>query len=112
MIIMPPSGGVEEAKLTLRLKSMPLGELLRYMALLTGMKLDIEAHSIVFRPSWSEGGLLYSKSYSIPPDIVAEAMTNIEVEGGMADDPFADDPFADGDSGGGVAQQPDARDWL
>ncbi|MGI9241383.1 MAG: M56 family metallopeptidase, partial [Verrucomicrobiales bacterium] len=105
----PDGLGDEPApRLNLQLRNIPLSELLRYMGLLSGMKLDVEPHSIVFRPRSMEGGELYSKVFPLSAALIGKAMEGIEVGGAWGDD----DPFATADDLVDVAYEPTARDWL
>ena len=111
IVIKPPrehvEEGIAEPRLNLLLRKIPLGELLRYMGMQSGMKLDVEPHSIVFRPRWDESGRLKTKTFTLSPDLIERVLAT--VAGGGAFDP---DPF--GDEGVEDVEEPDpaARDWL
>lgn len=112
MIVIPNSPDFPASPLNLKLSQIPLGELLRYMALLSGMELKVEPHSVVFRPASGEGGNLHTKTFSIPAELINLAMAPSIAERPAGGDPFGGgDPFSDG--GDAIVEaEPSAREWL
>jgi general secretion pathway protein D len=80
----------------LRLSNLPLGEVLRYLSEITGMRVRIEQYSIVLVSGADGTQELYSRSFQVSPDFIpSEGATGAGGGGGDVD------PFGGG--GGGAA---------
>ena len=93
------------ATISLQLRNIPLGELLRYVGRLSGRRMSIEPHSIVFRSD--SGDSLHTRSYELAKEKIDEVFERVGPGGGWAEP----DPFGD-DGAGGSFEAVTARDWL
>lgn len=69
-------------QITLDLKDVPLGEALRYVTELAGMKYKIEPHAVVIVPISDLGSEMYTEFYKVPADF----LSRLRREGSSADD--------------------------
>jgi len=91
-----PAGEAKRPTISLQMRDIPVGELLHYMALLTGTTLHIEPHSLVFRTS--EPRTHITETYPVSAEVMKQIiMTDEEAKEANA---VADaDPFGDGGGG-------------
>ncbi|QQL44514.1 Amuc_1098 family type IV pilus outer membrane protein [Sulfuriroseicoccus oceanibius] len=91
----------------INLRNLPLGEVLRYVADLTDMRVKVEEYAVVLAPNDSVDKNVYTRSFDVPP-------TFIPTDGGGGAADFNDDPFATGGGGGGaaVAARMTAQEYL
>ena len=97
--IVTAARGVGDIKLSLALDHIPLGELLRYIALLSDLEMQVEPHSVVYR---APGEHLVTKVYAIPEAVIKRAIAVArEQQAPPRDDPFGSgnggDPFSSGE---------------
>ena len=78
----------------LTVDSVALGDVLRFVAELAGVKIKIDPHAVVFVPQSDESDQLYNKYYQVPPAFLS--LGGGGGGGGEEVDVFADDP---GDTG-------------
>ncbi|MFM7182090.1 MAG: Amuc_1098 family type IV pilus outer membrane protein [Verrucomicrobiales bacterium] len=72
----------------LRLTNLPLGEVLRYLSEITGMRVRVEQFSIVLVSGASGDVELYSRSFQVSPDFIPQDAANAGGGGGGEIDPF------------------------
>ncbi len=103
----PDDQTARNANVNLKLRNMPIGEILRYVARDTGTRFKVEtfAVSIVSRNASTEN--LVTKTFRVPPDFLSTAP--------IAEDDVADDPFATGaatGTGGLALKRLGAKEFL
>lgn len=92
----------------INLRNLPLGEVLRYVASLTDMRVKVEEYAVVLTPRDRADDNVYTRSFDVPPNFIP---ADADVGGGGG---FDDDPFATGGGGGGaaVAARLTAKEYL
>jgi general secretion pathway protein D len=91
----------------LNLRNVPIGEVLRYLCEMTGMRVRVEQFAVVLVPL-SEGDVdLYSRTFRVPPDFIPPE--GDEGGGAVVDDPFAP---AGGGGGGSLRKSRNAKEYL
>jgi general secretion pathway protein D len=63
-----------EARVTLTLTQIPLGEALRYIAMQVGLKLKIEPYAVSIIPINEQSSDLFTKEYRVPPGFIASTV--------------------------------------
>jgi general secretion pathway protein D len=64
-----------EARITLTLNQIPLGEALRYIANQAGLKVKVEPYAVSIIPLSEQSNDLITKEYRVPPDFISSALT-------------------------------------
>ena len=64
-----------EARITLTLNQIPLGEALRYIAQQAGLKVKIEPYAVSIIPISEQSNDLITKQYRVPPDFISTAVS-------------------------------------
>ena len=60
-------GVAEEARITITLNQIPLGEALRYIASQAGLKVKVEPYAVSIIPINEQSADLFTKEYRVPP---------------------------------------------
>ena len=63
-----------DARITLTLNQIPLGEALRYIASQAGLKVKVEPYAISIIPINEQSSDLFTKEYRVPPGFVSSAV--------------------------------------
>src|SRR6266487_3016213 len=64
-----------EARITLTLNQIPLGEALRYIAAQAGLKVKVEPYAVSVIPITEQSNDLITKEYRVPPDFISTTLT-------------------------------------
>ena len=72
--IAPPSISPADARITITLNQIPLGEALRYIASQAGLKVKIEPYAISIIPLSEQSNDLLTKQYRVPPGFIAGSL--------------------------------------
>jgi general secretion pathway protein D len=64
-----------EARITITLNQIPLGEALRYIANQAGLKVKVEPYAVAIIPISEQSNDLITKEYRVPPDFIGTSMT-------------------------------------
>ena len=64
-----------EARITITLNQIPLGEALRYIAAQAGLKVKVEPYAVSIIPITEQSNDLITKDYRVPPDFISTALT-------------------------------------
>jgi general secretion pathway protein D len=64
-----------EARITLTLNQIPLGEALRYIANQAGLKVKVEPFAVAVIPISEQSNDLITKEYRVPPDFITTSLT-------------------------------------
>ena len=64
-----------EARITLTLNQIPLGEALRYIAQQAGLKVKVEPYAVSIIPISEQSNDLITKQYRVPPDFISTAVS-------------------------------------
>jgi general secretion pathway protein D len=64
-----------EARITLTLNQIPLGEALRYIANQAGLKVKVEPYAVAIIPISEQSNDLITKEYRVPPDFISTGLT-------------------------------------
>jgi general secretion pathway protein D len=64
-----------EARITVTLNQIPLGEALRYVANQVGLKVKVEPYAVAIIPMTEQSDDLITKEYRVPPDFVGTAVS-------------------------------------
>jgi general secretion pathway protein D len=64
-----------EARITLTLNEIPLGEALRYIANQAGLKVKVEPYAVSIIPISEQSNDLITKEYRVPPDFISTTLT-------------------------------------
>jgi general secretion pathway protein D len=64
-----------EARITLTLNQIPLGEALRYIAAQAGLKVKVEPYAVSIIPISEQSNDLITKEYRVPPDFISTTLT-------------------------------------
>jgi general secretion pathway protein D len=68
----PPNPG--EARITLTLNQIPLGEALRYIASQAGLKVKVEPYAVLILPLSEQSNELTTKEYRVPPGFISSTV--------------------------------------
>jgi general secretion pathway protein D len=108
-----PAVDPNEARITIALTNVPLGEALRYVTNLAGLKYKVEQYAVSVVPLSTPIDTLITKEWKVPPGFLSSAPTT----GGGAD-PLAAPAGAAGapdptrGTGSSIAKRLEARDYL
>lgn len=80
---------IQAKRFNLRLRNLPLSQVLKYMAEATGTQVSTDEFSVVIRPVGSTSTELISRSFRVPPDFLSSAGD------GASNDAKAEDPFSE-----------------
>jgi general secretion pathway protein D len=64
-----------EARITLTLNQIPLGEALRYIATQAGLKVKVEPYAVLIIPLSEQSNELVTKEYRVPPGFISSTVT-------------------------------------
>src|SRR5207249_742067 len=64
-----------EARITLTLNQIPLGEALRYIAAQAGLKVKVEPYAVSVIPISEQSNDLITKEYRVPPDFISTTLS-------------------------------------
>jgi general secretion pathway protein D len=64
-----------EARITITLNQIPLGEALRYIANQAGLKVKVEPYAVAIIPLSEQSNDLITKEYRVPPDFIGTTLT-------------------------------------
>src|SRR5438876_3433543 len=64
-----------EARITLTLNQIPLGEALRYIAAQAGLKVKVEPYAVSVIPITEQSNDLITKEYRVPPNVITTSLT-------------------------------------
>jgi general secretion pathway protein D len=64
-----------EARITVTLNQIPLGEALRYVANQVGLKVKVEPYAVAIIPMTEQSDDLITKEYRVPPDFIGTALS-------------------------------------
>jgi general secretion pathway protein D len=70
----PPSISPAEARITITLNQIPLGEALRYIATQAGLKVKIEPYAVSIIPISEQSADLLTKEYRVPPGFISTSV--------------------------------------
>jgi hypothetical protein len=68
-----------DARITLTLNQIPLGEALRYIASQAGLKVKVEPYAISIIPINEQSSDLFTKEYRVPPGFVSSAVNSVQI---------------------------------
>src|SRR4029079_11101326 len=69
-----PSISPSEARITITLNQIPLGEALRYIASQAGLKVKVEPYAISIIPLSEQSNDLFTKEYRVPPSFITGSL--------------------------------------
>ncbi len=98
---------IQSKRFDLRLRNVPLSQILKYVGQLTGTQFTTDEFSVVIRPVGSSSTELVSRSFRVPPDFLSSAGDGASNDG-KADDPFSEKPA----EGGLLAKRRGVREIL
>ena len=110
-----PAGNPSDARITVSLSSIPLGEALRYVTNLAGLKFKVEQYAVSVVPLSTPIDTLITKEWKVPPSFLSGSPS---VQGGGADAlaaPIGGNGAAAADKtlgGSGITKRLEARDYL
>ena len=87
---------IQLKRFDLRLRNVPLSQVLKYIGQLTGTQFSTDEFSVVIRPVGSSSTDLFSRSFRVPPDFLSSAGD------GASNDAQAADPFSEKPAEGGL----------
>jgi general secretion pathway protein D len=106
-------GNPEEARITVSLNNIPLGEALRYVTGLANLKFKVESYAVAVVPQSMPTDVLVTKEWKVQPGFLAGQPT-----AGGGGDPLAAAPAKGGGGsdltkgGGGIVRRIEAKDYL
>src|SRR5436190_9187293 len=71
---LPPPENPAEARVTLTLNQIPLGEALRYIASQAGLKVKVEPYAVLILPLSEQSNELTTKEYRVPPGFISSTV--------------------------------------
>jgi general secretion pathway protein D len=74
-VVAAPAISSAEARITITLNQIPLGEALRYIANQAGLKVKVEPYAVAIIPMSEQSNDLITKEYRVPPDFISTALT-------------------------------------
>ncbi|BCX50109.1 serine/threonine protein kinase with TPR repeats [Haloferula helveola] len=92
----------------LRLRNVPLGEALNYVAEASRMRWFADDHSVVVKPATEAGEDLQTRTFEVAPDFIARLATETESTAGV----IVDDPFAAPTDSAALQGRTSVRDLL
>src|SRR6266446_5340021 len=69
-----PPANPAEARITLTLNQIPLGEALRYIASQAGLKVKVEPYAVLILPLSEQSNELTTKEYRVPPGFISSTV--------------------------------------
>ena len=69
-----PPPGPNDARITLTLNQIPLGEALRYIASQAGLKVKVEPYAVLILPLSEQSNELTTKEYRVPPGFISSSV--------------------------------------
>lgn len=96
IVVQDAGEAANAARITLSLTQVPLGEALKYVTDLAGMRYKVDAFAVRVVPSTYIGTEMYNRTFRVPPDFISS--------GGSGDAAVDSDPF--GDPGGATTTLP------
>ena len=73
-VLPPPSTSPADARITLTLNEIPLGEALRYIASQAGLKVKVEPFAVSIIPISEQSNDLFTKEYRVPPGFISTSV--------------------------------------
>ena len=73
--ISAPSSSLSDARITLTLNEIPLGEALRYIANQAGLKVKVEPYAVSIIPISEQSNDLLTKEYRVPPGFISGSLS-------------------------------------
>ena len=73
-MIQPPATSPTDARITLTLNDIPLGEALRYIASQAGLKVKVEPFAVSIIPISEQSNDLFTKEYRVPPGFISTSV--------------------------------------
>ena len=73
-IVAPISPSSGEARITITLNQIPLGEALRYIAAQAGLKIKVEPYAVSIIPITEQSNDLITKEYRVPPGFISTSV--------------------------------------
>ena len=73
-VVQPPPISPSEARITITLNEIPLGEALRYIASQAGLKVKVEPYAISIIPISEQSNDLFTKEYRVPPGFISRSV--------------------------------------
>ncbi|MEO8438946.1 MAG: Amuc_1098 family type IV pilus outer membrane protein [Spartobacteria bacterium] len=70
-----PSIAAGDARITITLNQIPLGEALRYIASQAGLKVKVEPYAVSVIPISDQSSDLFTKEYRVPPGFISSSVT-------------------------------------
>ncbi|NOY00345.1 MAG: type II and III secretion system protein [Verrucomicrobia bacterium] len=109
-VVIDPGGGpaVNDQPVNIKLSNVPLGEVLRYVSAMVGLKPKVEPYAVRLVPlSNTEDTAMVTRRYQVPPGFIRGG-------GGGGADAGGADPFAEPAAGGGgtLVRRVTAKDFL
>src|SRR6266487_2475454 len=74
-VVAAPAISSAEARITITLNQIPLGEALRYIANQAGLKVKVEPYAVAIIPMSEQSNDLITKEYRVPPDFISTSVT-------------------------------------
>jgi general secretion pathway protein D len=74
-VVQPPSVSPSDARITITLNEIPLGEALRYVASQAGLKVKVEPYAVSIIPISEQSSDLFTKEYRVPPGFITTSVT-------------------------------------
>src|SRR5438046_8611926 len=74
-VVAAPAISAAEARITLTLNQIPLGEALRYIANQAGLKVKVEPYAVAIIPISEQSNDLITKEYRVPPDFISTTLS-------------------------------------
>ncbi|MEP7249569.1 MAG: tetratricopeptide repeat protein, partial [Spartobacteria bacterium] len=96
-VLMTPSIAPSDARITITLNQIPLGEALRYIASQAGLKVKTEPYAVSVIPINEQSSDLFTKEYRVPPGFIGSSVN-------IGSNPL-DRPARSGQGGGGKDTQ-------
>ncbi|MEY2527380.1 MAG: ral secretion pathway protein, partial [Verrucomicrobiota bacterium] len=72
--VAPPASSPNDARITITLNQIPLGEALRYIASQAGLKVKIEPYAVSIIPLSEQSNDLITKEYRVPPGFISTSL--------------------------------------
>ena len=73
-VVQPPPISPSEARITITLNEIPLGEALRYIASQAGLKVKVEPYAVSIIPVSDQSNDLFTKEYRVPPGFISTSV--------------------------------------
>jgi general secretion pathway protein D len=73
-VITPPAISPSDARITITLNEIPLGEALRYIASQAGLKVKVEPYAVSIIPISEQSNELLTKEYRVPPGFISSSV--------------------------------------